>query len=610
MAKSRLHHQICLCQLIDQLDEEGCSSVLRLLEKECVLSPDGDDLNTCLIKIIMRSSKHYTLETFTRIENKMRHILEQQELNIRNNNDDNTTDNIKNNIILFPLLRLPHDLIAKTSLYLNEKDIFQFEQCCRLFYKMINNSIYLKQSNNFKTFIITNDTLNKMGKFENSFFKYCKSSSLQFAIDSCLTMNDGIEHIAEYKQNLYCKWHDAVLGCKYHNMYQSLFKSMKCLKFNPDGAFLLDRLGMTAIRLLFDSSISNLESIELDHYWDNGITKHLEEHLIEFEKQYLQLKKELIEKDKKIQQLHFVKHIDKHTAGVVMTGPRFINTHHLWLNCAMLDLNWLSKDNNMQFLSNTGALTLSMKHTCMHTLELDGTGSLTNGNENNKNNENSSDNGSNGLGLTCAGHPGHGIDIQTLRLMGFGHRCNMQILNNKQVIKLLNLENSLTNLTIHFGIGDSESALFEALENVLEKKYYYQLENVNILLDIYINHEMKCHGCCEKIEKNKKDSDELGKEITIDNIFQVFKNMKWILKYQFKQLNIGLHILFIKLNKQTYHVFKWNSSIDENFLDQQRKNCYRCDQDEDVKHKNQKMFCQLKDQWAQQEWMRKCCSHM
>ena len=37
--------------------------------------------------------------------------------------------------VLFPLFRLPNDLIEATSLFLNEKDIFQFEQCCRYFIK-------------------------------------------------------------------------------------------------------------------------------------------------------------------------------------------------------------------------------------------------------------------------------------------------------------------------------------------------------------------------------------------------------------------------------------------------------------------------------------------
>ena len=64
--------------------------------------------------------------------------------------------------IIFPLLRLPMDIIKNNvSFFLNEKDIFEFEQCCRLFYQMINISSYLKQSHNFKTFTITNYQLHK-----------------------------------------------------------------------------------------------------------------------------------------------------------------------------------------------------------------------------------------------------------------------------------------------------------------------------------------------------------------------------------------------------------------------------------------------------------------
>ena len=66
---------------------------------------------------------------------------------------DTTTH--RNDKILFPLFALPTDLIISTSFFLNEKDIFHFEQCCRLFYQIVNNLSYLDQSNNFKTFLLT-----------------------------------------------------------------------------------------------------------------------------------------------------------------------------------------------------------------------------------------------------------------------------------------------------------------------------------------------------------------------------------------------------------------------------------------------------------------------
>ena len=94
-----------------------------------------------------------------------------------------STSNCKNNNdILFPLFRLPIDLISKTSLFLNKQDILKFEQCCRSFYKMINKTSYLTQSNTFKHFIITQKRLNQMRNCKYSFFKYSKAHRLTFNI--------------------------------------------------------------------------------------------------------------------------------------------------------------------------------------------------------------------------------------------------------------------------------------------------------------------------------------------------------------------------------------------------------------------------------------------
>ena len=97
-------------------------------------------------------------------------------------------DETENEKIEFPLLRLPIDLIAQTSLYLNEKDIFQFE-CCRLFYQMINNTSYLNTSKNFKTFTIEDKTLDQMSQRKNCFFKYSKTKHLRLHCDGGRRIN-------------------------------------------------------------------------------------------------------------------------------------------------------------------------------------------------------------------------------------------------------------------------------------------------------------------------------------------------------------------------------------------------------------------------------------
>ena len=61
-------------------------------------------------------------------------------------------------------------------------------------YQIINNWIYLKQSNNFKRFEITTQTLRQMSNPKYSFYTYCFSDTLE--------LNDDNEtDIKEYEQN-------------------------------------------------------------------------------------------------------------------------------------------------------------------------------------------------------------------------------------------------------------------------------------------------------------------------------------------------------------------------------------------------------------------------
>ena len=96
--------------------------------------------------------------------------------------------------VIFPLQRVPIDLIATASLYLNEKDIFNFEQCCRLFYNVINNTSYLSKCNNLKTFSISDKRLTQTtcSKSKCCFFKYSNATELCFRItyDGSADFND------------------------------------------------------------------------------------------------------------------------------------------------------------------------------------------------------------------------------------------------------------------------------------------------------------------------------------------------------------------------------------------------------------------------------------
>ena len=117
-----------------------------------------------------------------------------QILNILNNHETLQ----KEERALFPFLQLPIDLVTETSLYLNEDDIFQFEQCCRLFYTMINNTTYLKQSNTFNTFTIDNTIFKQLTQSQYSFFKYSKAMTLEFCNSTHFGVEDDMELIDEF----------------------------------------------------------------------------------------------------------------------------------------------------------------------------------------------------------------------------------------------------------------------------------------------------------------------------------------------------------------------------------------------------------------------------
>ena len=161
MSKSRLYKRITLCQCVEQLKETRYLDVIRSLQQHL----GHNDLKSFLITIVMQMTINCPLESLDNIVKQVTDMI--------NYNDDGTKQLIKTTTkynkttnktynTSFPLLQLPVDLVTKTSLFLNETDIFNYEKCCRLFYKMINNSTYLKKTNNFKIFEITNERLNQM----------------------------------------------------------------------------------------------------------------------------------------------------------------------------------------------------------------------------------------------------------------------------------------------------------------------------------------------------------------------------------------------------------------------------------------------------------------
>ena len=197
------------------------------------------------------------------------------------------------------LLRLPIDLITKTAAFLNEKDVYNFEQGCHLFYQIINNSSYLKQSNNFKTLNLTFKRLDQMSQIPNCFFKYSVPETLKLSSEGYGEINAG-ENLDELRDEFDKKWNKArqiEIESSYDNKWLSnLLKSIKSLILDPTCSVLLDKL---PIDVLFDPDESHLEAIELYQDWYHDGYEN-------FGNQYLNFKQQLTNQGKKIRSLKLI----------------------------------------------------------------------------------------------------------------------------------------------------------------------------------------------------------------------------------------------------------------------------------------------------------------
>ena len=132
-----------MCRLIEKLNEAECSNLPSLLVDElgCL------SLNDLWIKIMIHLQDMLTSNCIESIEIKLKQMVENrpksqsqsQSQSPGTHKRKDTHTNKHNKEILFPLSRMPIDLLKNTSFFLNEKDIFYFERCCRLFYQMIKH---------------------------------------------------------------------------------------------------------------------------------------------------------------------------------------------------------------------------------------------------------------------------------------------------------------------------------------------------------------------------------------------------------------------------------------------------------------------------------------
>ena len=143
--------------------------------------------------------------------------------------------------------------------------------------------------------------------------------------------------------------------------------------------------------------------------------------------------------------------------------------------------------------------------------------------------------------------------IKTLRFIGLDSKSNTDTLENSQVIESLNFHNSVKNLILNFTLCQKANCdhWTKIISNLLTKKYYFNLNNLNILLRI--------------------SSARFNTEL-INWIFEILKQNQQLLKHQFNQLNIGFRIADPFLD-ETFYVLKWNPKIDDKVLNHLQQQC-------------------------------------
>ena len=260
---------------------------------------------------------------------------------------------------------------------------------------------------------------------------------------------------------------------------------------------------------------SNLKKIQLGH--SVPFLSGSKNQMKKFEDKYLQCKKKWEKQGMKIKPLECVKYMRRNGGvRIIYMNPRYINAKHVWMIGVKVDL---TDDKFLTDECNPGMKILTIEDVFWCCSKI------------------------NDVSINDCIIVNRGLEIETMRLLKqHGKHGPYDICNEKFVIESLNLDKSLKNLTIEFieSIGDGYHRQQKALENILEKKYYHHLENVNVIY-------------------------QLENDIPMDWFFQLLKKNKNTLKHQFKQLNIAIVKNFCD-PKPLYFVFQWNKNINDKSL--------------------------------------------
>ena len=556
MSKSRLSHKLSLCELIHQLDQDSCIAVIQSIYHEFGCK----NLNELLIKMILQWEVNTTTQSFKAMENIIKFMIVDNRKKVTNSHNSSN------------LLQLPSDLICKTSLYLNENDIFNFEKCCRLFYQMINKSSYLNQSNNFKTFIINPDKLSPttMCKHSCSFFKYSKPTTL---IITPFNRPLSVEQVQKQWAMIRClnafnddNWLSNMIGS---------IKTLEIEKYAHGTAFFNELL----IDAIFDPDQSTLEKLIIaeknlprnDDFncFNNNWMQYQNASMIMFKQKYqdLDLKLQREHQEKNVHVLKCVHHIIRGSNYWYAHNLAWIKAKHLWITGANAQLVVPQFCRNLSENSELKMMTFEAHCSFRDTVPSWDTDTTNIDNSN--------------------------FCIETVRFIDWKCWNRIYIFDDEEMIQSLNFHNSVKNMTLHIcfrerGIKEGNFRYYFgwlkiAITNLLNKKHYSNLTNLNILIE------------CITLIFDSNGGD------TADWIAGILKRNANVLGHQFAQLNIGLRVKQESLDSdhvvcKACYVFEWNSTVNDKFLAEYKQ--FVNNQSPTDRKSNVKKFRQLRDQWV------------
>ena len=521
--QSRLCSKITLCEYLESCNEEQTYEVVDWIKEEVHCST----LNELLIKIVIDSKELLSNDALINLSNRAKN-----DKNI-NNNKTLTKTNKKNKTNKndhFPLLKLPIDLISTTALFLNKHNLFCFERCNRMCYTMVNNSSFLNKCRNFKKFRLTHQLLNDISSQKVDCYKFSFANEFVFDLNVFSECHwDGPPQEFEYEmiiddllEMIRDKFQDMLYyGCKSYkyqsNWLDSLFKCIKRLVFDFDSMLLLDLIPIK----LFDKNESQLSEMEINDLWIDEIP------LRAFETKYNKYFCVSRGKTDDIITLDKLIIYDKGDNDTMDLFDIWRVSHLMTKGCYIQCLNF----QNSRFKTHLKRLSIHFGGLLLDMSDIEDVNNYM-----------------------C-----RELNIDTLRLLPQSLGCQT-VLMNKILINTLNFPSTLKNLTIEMGarVGLND---ISHIPSVLKKEYLYNLENVNILLSPW------------GIDK------ENGIDELLDEFFDILCDNVNVLKYQFKQLNLGLHKrvkvvttnIYIDDHAHTYAYFSWNSTIDVKFVNNQRQ---------------------------------------